>query len=270
MNKKLGLKVLLQNPLAVITEGIRVQQQQYFKKKIKNEYNIDQLQTIDILDLIPNLNEKIDPYTFLTGTSLISDLVLLKSLARKFDNCAYFEIGSWRGESLANMSEVTNNLTSLTLSKEEMKELKFSDEFINIHGVFSDQFKEITKIEHNSHTFDFGTLDKTFDLIFVDGDHSYEGVLNDTKKVFPLRTNNKSIIVWHDYGFDTESVRYSTLKAILDGIPQDKHKNIYHVSNTICAVYIEDLNIKTSLTRFPSFPNKKFSVTVTAQPFKKD
>ena len=267
MNKKLGLKVLFQNPIAVLLEGVRVREQHYFKKKIISEYDIEQLPTIDILDLFPNLNESIDSYSFLNGTSLITDLILLKSLAKKFENCAYLEIGSWRGESLVNVSNVTKDCTSLTLSGDEMKSLNFSDEFIKVHGVFSDKIETITKIEQNSQNFDFNQLNKVFDLIFIDGDHSYEGVLNDSRKVFPLRKNNKSIIVWHDYGFHTENVRYTTLKAILDGIPRDKHKNLFHISNTMCAVYIENINLSTHQAKFPSYPNKSFSLKVKGKKF---
>jgi predicted O-methyltransferase YrrM len=268
MNKKSGLKVLFQNPLAVVMEGIRARQQEYFRKKTISIYNIEQLKTIDLLDLFPNLNESIETYSFLAGTSLVSDLILLKSLARSFDNCAYLEIGSWRGESLVNICDVTKDCTSLTLSKAEMKALNLSEEFINVHGYFSDSIETITKIEHNSRTYDFNQLNKTFDLIFVDGDHSYEGVLSDSQKIFPLRKNERSIIVWHDYGFDPENVRYSTLKAILDGIPKNKHKNLYHISNTMCAVYIENINIPTTQTRFPSYPNKRFSLKVIAEKLK--
>ena len=41
------------------------------------------------------------------------------------------------------------------------------------------------KIKHfyvNSQTFDFETINDEIDLYFIDGDHSYEGVYNDTKK----------------------------------------------------------------------------------------
>lgn len=265
MNKKLGLKILLQNPFAVIMEGIRVQEQAYFKKKIVSEHQIEQLPTIDLLDLFPNLNETVDSYSFLTGTSLITDFILLKSLARKFEKCAYLEIGSWRGESLVNLNAVTSDLTSLTLSEAEMENFNFGADFIKVHGLFSNHIETITKVEHNSHTYDFSKLERKFDLIFIDGDHSFEGVLNDTKKTFSLRKDSKSIIVWHDYGFDTENVRYNTLKAILEGIPAEKHKNLYHVSNTMCAVYIEDLDLPTTQTRKPTFPNKKFTINVTAE-----
>ncbi|MEX0857880.1 MAG: class I SAM-dependent methyltransferase [Balneolaceae bacterium] len=265
MNKKLGLKVLLQNPIAVLLEGVRVREQVYFKKKLIAKYNIEQLPSINILDLFPGLDEEIDSYSFLQGTSLITDLVLLKSLAKKISKCAYLEIGSWRGESLVNVSNVTEDCTSLTLSSDEMKQLNFGEEFIKVHGVFSNHINKIKRIEANSHTYDFNQLDKKFDLIFVDGDHTYEGVLSDTKKVFPLRKSNSAVIVWHDYGFHTENTRYTTLKAILDGIPKDKHKNLYHVSNTMCAVYIENIELPVHFTKFPSFPNKKFSLKIKGE-----
>ncbi len=268
MDKKLGLKILFQNPLAVIMEGIRVREQGYFKNKLTSEYNITQLPTINILELFQDLNEEIDSYSFLSGTSLITDLVLLKSLAKKYDECAYLEIGSWRGESLVNVSNITRDCTSLTLSADEMRELNFGEDFIKVHGVFSNHLDTIKRIGANSHTYDFNQLNKKFDLIFVDGDHSYKGVLNDTKKVFPLRKNENSIIVWHDYGFHTENTRYTTLKAILDGVPKEKHKNLYHVSNTICAVYIENLELSTQFTKFPSFPDKKFSIKITGEEIK--
>lgn len=265
MNKALGLKVLVQNPIAVLMEGIRVREQAYFKKKLVSEYKIEQLPSIDLLDLFPDLEEQIDSYSFLNGTSLVTDLILLKSLAKKYTDCTYLEIGSWRGESLVNVSSVTDDCTSLTLSSDDMRKLNFGEDFIKVHGAFSHHIESITRIEANSHNYDFNKLNKKFDLIFVDGDHSYEGVLNDTKKVFPLRKSAKSVIVWHDYGFNTENTRYTTLKAILDGVPKELHKNLYHVSNTMCAVYIEDLNLPVGFTKFPTFPNKKFSLSVKGE-----
>ncbi|MDE0471216.1 MAG: hypothetical protein OXH57_04695 [Ekhidna sp.] len=145
MNKKLGLKILLHNPIAVIIEGIRVREQAYFKTKLTSKYDIEQLPTINILDLFPDLNEEVDSYSFLNGTSLITDLVLLKLLAKKYDECAYIEIGSWRGESLVNASNVTKDCTSLTLSSDEMRRLNFGEDIIKIHGVFSNHIDTTIK-----------------------------------------------------------------------------------------------------------------------------
>ena len=264
MNKKESLKILFKNPLRVIKDGIRMQEQNEHRKKIIVNFGISQLPTIDILELFPKLDETVSPYSFLTGTSLITDIVLLKMLARKYKNGAYLEIGSWRGESIANVSDVISDCVSVTLSEEEMRNKKFSEDFIKVHGIYSKD-KEFRQIGHDSKSFDFKTLDKKFDLIFIDGDHSYLGILNDTKKVLPLLKSDNSIIVWHDYAFGTEDVRYTTLNAILNGVPKSKHKNLFHVSNTMCAIYFNRDDIKTTYINFPSFPNKKFSLHLRAE-----
>lgn len=255
----------LSKPLTTLKLGLRSYYEKYFERKIKSKYGITQLPTLDMLDLFPDLNETISRYSYLDGVSWVPDVVLLKSLARKFDNCNYLEIGSWRGESIANVSEVAAKCTSVTLSPAQMKEMNFPDGFIKIHGVFSHDKTNIKSVLENSHTFDFGSLGEKYDLIFIDGDHSYEGVLNDTVKTFNLRKDNKSVIVWHDYGFSTETPRPSVISAILDGVPRDKHKNLYHVSNTLCAIYIEDAPGKPYFTQFPSAPNKKFTINVKAE-----
>ncbi len=259
------LFTFLKNPINIVHSGIEAQQEQRYQKILIKKYDIDQLPTIDILDLFPILNENISTYSFLNGTSLITDMILLKKIAKKYNDCSFLEIGSWRGESIANVSEVSNNCTSITLSEKEMKEIGYSEAFTKVHGIFSKNKKNIQTILHNSQTFDFSSLNKKFDLIFVDGDHSYKGVLNDTKKIIPLLRNRQSIIVWHDYGFNTEDVRHSVLNAILDGVPREQHKNLFHVSNTMCAIYIEDCKLPTSQIKFPSFPNKSFSITVKAE-----
>jgi predicted O-methyltransferase YrrM len=265
MNLNKAVKFLLKNPISVLKKGILAQEEDNHKKCIQSKYGFEKLPTIDLLDLFPDLDENLDCYSFLNGTSLITDLILLKSLAKKQENCSYLEIGSWRGESLANVSPVSKKCVSVTLSEIQMREMNFDEGFIKVHGIFSKNFENIEFIGANSHDFDFNSLNQKFDLIFIDGDHSYKGVLNDTKKVFNLRKDSNSVIVWHDYAFNTEDTRHSVLEAILDGIPKEFHKNLYHVSNTMCAIYIENKNFETYFTKFPSYPNKKFRIGISAQ-----
>jgi len=259
MKKTELIGLFLKNPLSILKKGLLSQYEAQFKKDLQSKYKISQLPTIDLLDLFDDFEEELTAYSFLDGTSLITDIILLKKLAKKYPNCNYLEIGSWRGESLKNISEVAQHCTSLTLSPAEMKSLGWSQGFVDVHAVFSKGLKNVTELLHNSRTFDFSKIGP-FDLIFIDGDHTYEGVLNDTKKTFDLRKSSSSVIVWHDYGYSTEIVRASVLKAILDGVPAEKHKNLYHVSNTLCAIYIEDGNFNTYQTKFPTYPNKTFSV----------
>ena len=265
MKRSEKIKLLINHPWKILNSGLAAQKEDFYRSEIIRKYGIEQLPTIDICDLIPDFSETISNYTYLDGTSLPIDIMLLKSLARTFANCAYLEIGSWRGESISNIYEITGDCTALTLSDAEMQAIGKSDDYAKVHGLFSKNLKNLKTIEHNSRTFDFGSLNKKFDLLFIDGDHSYEGVLSDTKNTLPLRKDINSVIVWHDYGISTELVRHSVLAGILDGVPREHHKHLYHVSNTLCAVYIMNRNFSTTYTRFPSKPDKIFTIKLTSK-----
>jgi len=266
----MNLKVLfsfLSHPKEIIALGYqamtRKKNEINYTKYVAEKHNKTQLPTIDLLDLFPDFHETVPSYSFLTDTSLITDIVMLKLLAKKLTPCSYLEIGSLRGESIASIAEVAHDCTSVTLSDQEMNDFGFNPNYIKIHGVYSKNIKNLTTYRQNSQTFDFSKLNKKFDLIFVDGDHSYDGVLFDTRTVFNLLKDKNSIIVWHDYGFDCEKVRHEILSAILDGTP-DKYKgNLYHVSNTMCAVFMRG-QFKTFMTEALSYPDKIFKVEVTA------
>ena len=262
------LRSFLVQPKKIITLGyqsmIREQNEINYEKLTLNKHHRTQLPTIDLLDLIPDLHETTNDYSFLNDTSLITDILMLKALARRFEQCSYLEIGSLRGESLAAVADVANNCTSITLSDEEMRAFNFDEGYIKVHGLFSKNKPNITTYRHNSQTFDFDTLNKKYDLIFVDGDHSYEGVLQDTKNVFKLLKDENSIIVWHDYGFNVETVRHEILCAILDGAPHEYRQDLYHVSNTMCAIFIKG-KFETTFINKVNYPNKVFQVEVKAK-----
>ena len=256
------IKLFFKHPFAVIRAGIKACEENFHKNEIKRKFNIDKLPTIDLLNLFPESEETVNFYSFLSGTSLISDILLLKKLAKSYSNCSYIEIGSWRGESIVNVAEVTKDCTAVTLSEKEMKDFGFTENFIKVHGFFAKYNSNIKIIEGNSFIFDFSQLNKLFDLIFIDGDHSFEGVRNDTRKIFKLRKNRDSIIVWHDYSNNIENTRYSVLHGILDAIPKKYHHNIFHVSNTLCAIYTENNKIKHEYLEFPAIPNKNFKINL--------
>ena len=49
--------------------------------------------------------------------------------------------------------------------------------------------------------------------------------------------HDKSIVVWHDYAWQPGNIRYETMAAILDAVPDHARKKIYGVRNTLCAMY---------------------------------
>lgn len=264
MNTQQQLKNIIKYAIKPFCSLFKNQEEEK-KKYIIKYYNLPQgLPTIDLLDLLPGFSESIDPYAFLEGGSLVIDLAIIKALARQYPHCCYLEIGTWRGESVANVAAIAKKCVSISYSDEEMHHKNISDAFIKTHKIFSADLPNVIHIGHDSHSFDYLSLNQKFDLIFIDGDHSYEGVRVDTQKVFTLLRDENSVIIWHDYGFSPESVRWSVFAGILDGIPSENRKNLYHISNSLLAIY-KKCAITSSFTSFPQTPNKKFSVTLSAE-----
>ena len=177
------------------------------------------------------------PYSFLSGSSLATDFALLQLLCKKIEAEDYFEIGTWRGESVANVAPYVKNCFTLNLSDEVMLQKGLDKSYIQMHRFYSKDIKNITNLFGDSKYYNYSGLNKKFDLIFIDGDHHTESVKSDSSLLFPFLKNEKSVIVWHDAKLDTEKSRYEVLMGIYQGMPQETHKHIYLVENTLCAIY---------------------------------
>ena len=151
------------------------------------------------------------PMTYLDGGSLPTDLMLLAGLAGGIEECSYFEIGTWRGESVATVSSRAHSCHTLCLTNKEMRQMGMHPNTIESHGMFSKGLDNVTQLRGDSRSFDFGQLNRKFDLIFIDGDHHYDFILGDTKNIFRHLVHEKSIVVWHDYGFHPDQVRFEVI-----------------------------------------------------------
>jgi predicted O-methyltransferase YrrM len=222
------------------------------------------LRSVSHKDLFDRFEVSVEPYTFLDGGSMPTDLALLNNFARSIDDCSYFEIGTWRGESVANVARFARQCYTLNLSVEEMRWMGLPEKYIELHFSFSKSLDNVVQLFGNSRRFDFEGLGKKFDLIFIDGDHHYEMVKNDTEQVVRHLMKEKTIIVWHDYASNPEKTRYEVLAGILDGLPQGMHKNLYHFSNSLSA-FLYPGELKGEYLQPPVEPKNIFRVTIKPQ-----
>lgn len=181
-------------------------------------------------------DDTVRPFAFRDGGSLPTDLLLLRALARRVPGCRYFEIGTWRGESAANVAEVAAAVHTLNLSAEEMRGLGLSERYIELHGFFSRPLPNVTHLHGNSATFDLAGLGP-FDVVFIDGDHRYEAVRTDTRRVFEHLVGPGTVVVWHDASRQPGQPRWEVLAGILDGLPAAAPGQLVQVENTLCALY---------------------------------
>ncbi len=180
------------------------------------------------------------PFAFGDGGSLPTDLLLLRALARQQPSCRYFEIGTWRGESAANVAAEAATVHTLNLSAAEMRTLRLPERYIELHGHFSRPLPNIMQLHGNSATFDLAGLQASagpFDLVFIDGDHRYEAVRRDTARVFEHLIGPTTVVVWHDASRQPGQPRWEVLAGLLDGLPTSLPGQLVQVGNTLCALY---------------------------------
>ena len=190
--------------------------------------------------LPPGGADTVAPFAFQDGGSLPTDLALLRGLARQRPGCRYFEIGTWRGESAANVAAEAAHVHTLNLSAAEMRALHLPEAYIGLHGFFSKSLPNVTHLHGHSASFDLAALAAEagpFNLIFIDGDHHYEAVRQDTARVFAHLVGPTTVVVWHDASRQPGQPRWEVLAGLLAGLPSGLPGQLAQVGNTLCAVY---------------------------------
>ncbi|GGG28167.1 class I SAM-dependent methyltransferase [Hymenobacter glacieicola] len=220
------------------------------------------LPLVPLPGLLPPAGETIRPFAFRDGGSLPTDLALLRALVRQAPDTRYFEIGTWRGESAANVAEVASQVYTLNLSGAELRALGLAERYIELHGFFSRPLPNVHHLEGNSATYDMAQLG-TFGVVFIDGDHRYEAVRTDTQRVFAHLVGPETVVVWHDASRQPGQPRWEVLAGILDGLPGTATGQLVQVGNTLCAVYFPTPR-PSQQPDYWADPSPWFEVTVKA------
>jgi len=94
-------------------------QNEEWEQYVRKKYSTLSLPVIPLNSLIHN-TALVEPFAFLDGGSIPTDIALLRQLASDIPGCRYFEIGTWRGESIANVAAVSDVCYTLNLPDEEL------------------------------------------------------------------------------------------------------------------------------------------------------
>ena len=167
---------------------------------------------------------------------------ILSSLSKISKNI--FEFGTCSGKTTTLMalnSPDDSRIITLTLDSNQAKNLSLDkqDNKVSIRNIINesnynkfifsgkDYEKKISVMFMDSRKLNADEYLNKFDLIFIDGGHTYSIIKNDSSKAFKM-VKLGGIILWHDYvpgkTSDKDVVKY------LNNISKDK--KIFHIENT--------------------------------------
>lgn len=158
-------------------------------------------------------------------------VLYVKDFIMKEDCKSYLEIGTHYGHSLCNMlqSEHESKYMSIDLFK-PFGECKIKD----MYKLANDNAEKYNKHDYNcnivkGNSLATSTIEQVkvyfpdgIDLLFIDGDHSYKGIMGDFNNYFPL-VNSGGYIIFDDYlPYIIGNYERNAPKAIDDIIKQNK------------------------------------------------
>ncbi len=144
------------------------------------------------------------------GNVSVLELVVLAAAAARLQAHTVFEIGTFDGRTAVNLAAnggddaVVYTLDLALQGSATMLEVDVSDRKYMQPSVSGARIQQselaprVRRLFGDSATFDFTAYAGTIDLCFVDGAHSREYVLNDSRRAIEM-THPGSVILWHDY-----------------------------------------------------------------------
>jgi len=170
----------------------------------------------------------------------------LSTLVCAFNPKIIFEIGTYNGFTtlhLAVNSQPSCRIFTLDLppdyqiqpgkqySYDDLQVIQLSQETITKRFYKKHPLEhKITELFGDSSTFDFTPYHGKIDLIFIDGNHSYDFVKRDTENAFKMLSPH-GMIVWHDFDYIIHKEVFQYLQSL------SKKHPIYSVPDTRFAIY---------------------------------
>jgi predicted O-methyltransferase YrrM len=214
----------------------------YQPKRVDVEFPVDLyiIPKTDILEIIGN-DECIYDGVYECGFGHITEFELktICQIVNKFKPKTIFEIGTFEGRTTLNMALNAKGANIYTLdlpasgleaveSKVEAGEVAYINKDISgSRFIGKPVAKQIQQLLGDSATFDFSPFYDSIDLMFIDGSHAYDYVLNDTEKALKL-IKKGGIILWHDY------TNWDGVRDAINGLYKDDNRftKVRHIGGT--------------------------------------
>lgn len=146
------------------------------------------------------------------GNIQFFELLVLVELIQTSKPMACFEIGTFDGRTTLNMAANTPEETliyTLDLPRDQMGRTVFPLDPLDLDVLDKEMSgvryrgtaweNKVQQLYGDSANFDYTPYQGKIDFVFIDGSHTYEYVLSDSRNAITLLRGGKGIILWHDY-----------------------------------------------------------------------
>lgn len=255
-----GVKIILGSNIAEIYPSInKVIVASYFKEEIINQlysagidaieiYSVNiesnvsknMFKTINLGGFLFGNTSELKSLTFMYGTSTVLDYAFLINIANRISAKNYLEIGTFVGESIYNIADYVEHCFSVSLPDDEpiMTTMFRNIGKNNFSRFLANKKSNITLFKEDSKVFDFKKIDVDIDLVFIDGDHSLNGVKLDTENIFSIINVESTIVVWHDFKNNDGRYNLDVVNAIKLALKEELLANVFSVDFNMCGIYI--------------------------------
>lgn len=191
--------------------------------RIRLNCKLAMIQPQEVLDGFQDIAVRVPFVSTHWETASLFDHMFIGTLARVLNPKLCFEIGT-------SLGLVTSTLAANTSDDTEIYTLDLSD-LPRIGSVFKGTpgSKKITQHFGPSTQFNFKSLPRPIDLMFIDGSHEAEDVVKDSRNAFNA-LSDRGVILWHDV-----SAHFPGVVRGLESLPEAAE--IYRIYGTGFGMY---------------------------------
>ncbi len=210
------------------------------------------IKTVKLSDIFPSKLEKgsiiLENFLGHWGNISVEEVCKIALITKFLKPRKIFEFGTYNGMTILQLAlnspkncmvytlDLPNNSSpSISLSKIDTLVAKhFKDKFGTKTGSYFKNRKDIKVIQilQDSATFNPTPFKNSMDLIFIDAAHDYKNKKTDSENAFFMLRKN-GVIIWHNYA----DVGNPDITKYLYQL--SKSQKIYHLKNTMFAIYID-------------------------------
>jgi predicted O-methyltransferase YrrM len=185
-----------------------------------------------------------------TGKVNQAELLFVDAVAKFIKARNIFEFGTYMGRTTYHLVGASPEAQVTTLDLPPEGGSKTWPFLGNVYKG-SDRESRITQLLCDCHKFDPAPYKQQFDFIYIDGDHSYNGVKNDTMKALEMLCPGGTMM-WHDYGPSSD------LGLTRFFVEFTKERPVFRLKKSSLLIYRDGIDAM-SFDLFKMRPNPKYA-----------